>query len=113
MATATPHIPQELSADGRPELTARIRYYPETFEEPSETLLTKIRDAAAELPCLMQAFLGHSIQSWTLEDLDRAFSAWQRAADKGRFTSEKVIQITGATIILAAPLMGQASISCT
>ena len=44
----------------------------------------------------MQAFLGSSIQSWTLEDLDRTFSAWQLSQEKGRFTPEKVIEITGA-----------------
>ena len=28
--------------------------------------------------------------------MDRAFSAWQLSADKGRFTSDKVVEITGA-----------------
>jgi hypothetical protein len=91
-----PQIRKEVGSDGRPELTATIKPHPETVEDPSEEMLKEIRDAAAELPYLMQAFLGQTFESWSLEDLDRTFSAWQRSPDKGRFTNEKVIQITGA-----------------
>jgi hypothetical protein len=85
-------------SDGqRKGLTSTINPYAETVEEPFEATLNEIRAAAAELPFLMQAFLGRNIQSWTLEDLDRTFSAWQLSADKGRFTPAKVVEITGAT----------------
>jgi hypothetical protein len=94
---ANPQIRRELGPDGqRPELTSTIQPYPETVEDPSEETLKDIRAEAAELPYLMQAFLGQKMESWTPEDLDRTFSGWQRSAEKGRFTSEKVIQITGA-----------------
>jgi hypothetical protein len=90
-------IRRELGPDGqRKGLISTIKPYPETAEEPSEATLKDMRTAAAELNYLMQAFLGQSHQSWTLEDLDRTFSAWQSSADKGRFTPEKVVEITGA-----------------
>jgi hypothetical protein len=90
-------IRREFGADGqRKGLTATIKPYPETVEEPWEATLDDIRAAAAELRYLMQAFLGENIQAWTLEDLDRTFSAWQVSSDKGRFTPEKVVEITGA-----------------
>jgi hypothetical protein len=91
-----PHVRKEVAPNGRLELTATIKPYPETVEEPSDEVLQEIRAAAAELPYLMQAFLGQSVESWNLEDLDRTFSAWAGSPDKGRFTNEKVIQITGA-----------------
>lgn len=92
-----PRIRHELGPDGQGKgLISTINPYPETVEEPFETTLEEIRATAAELPYLMQAFLGQNIQSWTMEDLDRTFSAWQVSADKGRFTPEKVVEITGA-----------------
>jgi hypothetical protein len=90
-------IRHELGADGqRKGLISTIKPYPETAVEPSEATLKDIRAAAAELPYLMQAFLGQSLQFGSLEHLDRTFSAWQLSADKGRFTQEKVVEITGA-----------------
>ena len=94
---SNPRISRELGPDGQSKgLVSTINAYPETVEEPFEATLEEIRATAAELPYLMQAFLGQNIQSWTLEDLDRTFSAWQVSSDKGRFTPEKVVQITGA-----------------
>ena len=91
-----PQVRKEVAPNGRLELTATIKPYPETVQDPSEEVLQEIRAAAAELPYLMQAFLGQSVESWNPKDLDRTFSAWAGSPDKGRFTNEKVIQITGA-----------------
>ena len=94
---SNPHVRHELGKDGQCKgLISTIKPCPETTEEPSEATFKDIRAAAAELPYLMQAFLGQSLQSWGLEHLDRAFSAWQLSADKGRFTPAKVVEITGA-----------------
>ena len=90
-------IRRERRSDGqRKGLTSTIDPYPETVEELSDATLKEMRAAAAEFPYLMQAFLGKSLQFWSLEHLDRTFSAWQVSSDKGRFTPEKVVQITGA-----------------
>jgi hypothetical protein len=92
-----PQIRHELGPDGQSKgLISTINPYPETVEELFESTLNDLRAEAAELPYLMQAFLGQNIRAWTLEDLDRTFSAWQVSADKGRFTPEKVVEITGA-----------------
>jgi len=40
----------------------------------------------------MRAFLGLKFPTWTLNDLDRAFSAWQLSGDKGRFTPDNNMQ---------------------
>jgi Domain of unknown function (DUF3806) len=94
---SNPHIRHEIGADGqRKGVISTIKPYPETVEEVWEDTLKDIRAEAAELPYLMQAFLSQNIRSWTLEDLDHTFSAWAGSPDKGRFTNEKVIQITGA-----------------
>jgi len=64
-------IRHELVADGqRKGLISTIKPYPETVEELSEATLKDIRAAAAELPHLMQAFLGQNPQLWSLEQLD-------------------------------------------
>jgi hypothetical protein len=90
-------IRRDIGPDGqRKGLISTINPYPETVEELFESTLNDLRAATAELPYLMQAFLGQNIPSWTLQDLDRTFSAWQLSADKGRFTEEKVVEITGA-----------------
>jgi hypothetical protein len=91
-----PKIQRMPSVNPRGELTSTISPYAETVEEPLESTLTEIRSTAAEFPYLMQAFLGQNLRPCSPEHLDRTFSAWQRAADKGRFTAEKVIEITGA-----------------
>jgi|HubBroStandDraft_5_1064220.scaffolds.fasta_scaffold00396_10 hypothetical protein len=90
-------IRHDIGADGqRKGLISTIKPYPETSEELSEEALTDIRTAAAELPYMMQAFLGQSPQACSPEQLDRTFSAWQLSQDKGRFTPQKVVEITGA-----------------
>jgi Domain of unknown function (DUF3806) len=90
-------IRRDIGPDGLGQgLVSTINPYAETVEELFESTRNDIRAAAAELPYLIQAFLGQNIPSWTLEDLDRTFSAWQLSADKGRFTEEKVVEITGA-----------------
>jgi hypothetical protein len=70
--------------------------YPETVEEVPEDEVQWIRTQAAELRFVMQAFLGQNYPTWTLDDLDRAFEAWQQSKDQGRFTAETVVSITGA-----------------
>jgi hypothetical protein len=94
---AQPTIRKTTGADGQTAgLTSTIKPYSETIEELVESTCDEIRAEAAEFPYLSQAFLGQSISSGTPELLDQAFSAWQRSADKGRFTSDKVVRITGA-----------------
>jgi hypothetical protein len=90
-------IRHDIGADGqRTGLISTIKPYPETAEELAEETLQDIRPAAAEFPYLMQAFLGQTPQTWGLDHLDRTFSAWQLSQDKGRFTPQKVVEITGA-----------------
>ena len=58
-----PQVRKEVAPNGRLELTATIKPYPETVQDPSEEVLQEIRAAAVELPYLMQAFLGQNVES--------------------------------------------------
>jgi Domain of unknown function (DUF3806) len=90
-------VRKELGPDGQGQnLIATRPVYPEIIEDPSREELQRIRTHADDLRYFMQAFLGQNYPTWTLNDLDLAFSAWQRSVDKGRFTPDTVVAITGA-----------------
>jgi hypothetical protein len=90
-------VRKELDPTGKVEnIVATRPLWPETVEDPSDDELQRIRGYANDLGFFLQAFLGSNLTTWALSDLDRAFSAWQLSADQGRFTSERVVEITGA-----------------
>jgi hypothetical protein len=70
--------------------------WPETVAVLTEEEVRPIKENAQFGVGFLRAFAIPNPDRWTLEDLDAAFTAWQRASDQLGFSNEYVIEVLGA-----------------
>jgi hypothetical protein len=75
-----------------------------TIEPLSETIrpfddeeIRAIEENSALFPEFYRTFLGRTLESGGLDDMDAAFESWAEAADRRGYEEEAVVQILGAT----------------
>jgi uncharacterized protein DUF3806 len=75
---------------------ATIEPEPETVRPFSEEENQAIEENSALFPEFLRLFVGQSLETWGLDDLDAAFASWAGAADRRGYDEEAVVQILGA-----------------
>lgn len=85
------------SASGSSErFVATVEPSPESIRPFNAEETSAITENAARLPAFLTAFLGHAVEAWGPDELDRAFSSWTTASDRQGYDDESVVQILGA-----------------